>query len=86
LTKLLKKNQKNYGYMFIFREKKIETQSFNPLINVFSLYMVCTLYNGTLRATKSFATYLASFFCYESYIGLLVKWKVHDGGFILKNL
>ncbi len=66
IDKAFKKNQKNYDYMFIFRKKKIETQSFNPLINVFSLFMVYTLYNGTLRATKSFATYLANFFCYES--------------------
>ncbi len=29
---------------------------------------------------------MASFFRYESYIGLVVKWKVHNGGFILKNL
>ncbi len=30
--------------------------------------------------------YMASFFYYESYIGLVVKWKVHNGGLVLKNL
>jgi len=29
---------------------------------------------------------LASFFYYESYIGLVEKWKVHNGGLVLKNL
>jgi len=27
---------------------------------------------------------MASFFYYESYIGLVVKWKVHNGGLVLK--
>jgi len=29
---------------------------------------------------------MASFFYYESYIGLVVKWKVHNGGLVSKNL
>ena len=29
---------------------------------------------------------MTSFFYYESYIGLFVKWKVHNGGLVLKNL
>ena len=29
---------------------------------------------------------LASFFYYESYIGLDVKWKVHNGSLVLQNL
>ncbi len=29
---------------------------------------------------------MASFFYYQSFIGLVVKWKVHDGGLVLKNL
>ena len=31
-------------------------------------------------------TYLASFFYCVHFIGLVVKWKVHNGGFISKNL
>ena len=30
--------------------------------------------------------YVAAFFYYESSIGLVVKWKVHNGGLDLKNL
>jgi len=30
--------------------------------------------------------YLVNFFYYESFLGLLVKWKVQQGGVILKNL
>ena len=66
IDKALKKKSKKLRLHVYISKKKIETQSFNPLINVFSLFMVYTLYNGTLRATKSFATYLANFFCYES--------------------
>jgi len=28
---------------------------------------------------------MARFFYYESYIGLVVKWKVHNGELVLKN-
>ena len=28
---------------------------------------------------------MASFFYYESYIGVVVKWKVHNGGLVLKK-
>ncbi len=30
--------------------------------------------------------HMAAFFYYESSIGLVVKWKVHNGGLDLKNL
>ncbi len=32
------------------------------------------------------AEYMARFFYYESYKGLVVKWKRHNGGLVLKNL
>jgi len=30
--------------------------------------------------------YMARFFNYQSYIGLIIKWKRHNGGLVLKNL
>ena len=29
---------------------------------------------------------VACFFYYQSYIGLLIKWKRHNGGLVLENL
>jgi len=44
----------------------------------------------TLRAQVnrhiSVVVYMASFFYYESFLGLLVKWELQHGGLILKNL
>ncbi len=46
---------------------------------------------STLKMTRyeielEFKRKMASFFYYESYIGLLVKWKRHNEGLILKSL
>ena len=38
------------------------------------------------RCVDFWLWYLACFFYYESYIGLVVKWKVYNGGLVLKNI
>ena len=57
----------------------------NELYSQMGFYFQMKKSMGILETNDWKIEYVARFFYYESYKGLVVKWKRHNGGLVLKK-